>query len=168
VFAACAAIAVSVSSWAQSAKPTPPTKRTSCLCEKQEERFFSCQTARGKSIALCGGGDGVVQYRYGTRGKIELRYPTKPDNSLQYAGYMRFQTESYEITFSDSGAKYSVFEYTEDSEHSAGVRVVKTSGEEVVFECAGKVFSRLSKLESRLPCDKDNALNLDGCPQSPR
>jgi len=117
--AVCAVIAVSVSSWAQ------PAKHTHRLCDKQEEQFFSCQTSRSKSIALCGGSDGIVQYRYGTRGKIELRYPTKPEDSLQYASYMRFQAESYEISFSDSGAKYFVFEYAEDNVHSAGVRVVK-------------------------------------------
>lgn len=157
----CLLTMVSFSSGAQTAK------RTSCLCEKQEQKFFSCQTAHGTTIAVCGG-NGVVQYRYGTRGKVELKYPASPADSLRYAGYMRYETESYEVTFSDSGATYSVFDYTEGRERSAGVRVVKASGEEIVIACAGKVFSRLSELQSRLPCDRDNALNLDGCPPPSR
>jgi hypothetical protein len=81
---------------------------------------------------------------------------------------MRFQTENFEVSFDISGTKYSVFEYREDGEHSAGVRVSKSEGKEVVIQCAGKVFSRWAELEARLPCDKDNALNMGGCPKPSR
>lgn len=160
VVAICGAFAISVSSWAQSAKPS------ACLCNAQEKRFFSCRTARGKSIALCGTPEGVVQYRFGTRQKIELTFPTQADQTLRYASYMRFQTENYEISFDVSGTKYSVFEYSEEGEHSAGVRVVTSDHKERVIRCAGNVFGRLADLEKRLPCDEDNALNMGGCPKS--
>ena len=142
-------------------------KRGTCLCEHDEVRYFSCTAARGKAISLCGRGDRFVQYRFGKPGKIELRYPATAEGSdtLRYASYMRFETVSYEVTFRSSGAKYSVFDYTEGKERSAGVRVIKATGEEAVIECKGKIYSRLTDLESRLPCDEDNALNLDGCPE---
>jgi hypothetical protein len=141
--------------------------RSTCLCEREEVRYFSCQTARGKAIALCGRDNRFVQYRFGKRGKIELQFPASVDSpeTLRYASYMRFETESYEVTFTSSGVRYSIFDYTEGKERSAGVRVTNASGNEVVVACAGKIYSRLSQLESRLPCDADNALNLDGCPQ---
>jgi hypothetical protein len=155
-------LALSVSAWAQQSGT-----RGNCLCERDEVRYFSCQTARGKAISLCGRADRFVQYRFGKRGKIELRFPTSVDSpeTLRYASYSRFETESYEVSFDSSGATYSVFDYTEGKERSAGVRVIKASGDETVIACASKIYSRLSELESRLPCDEDNALNLDGCPR---
>lgn len=156
-------MAVSVSSGAQQ-----PAKRASCLCDKNEERFFSCQTAQHKSISVCARPDGLIQYRFGTRDKVELRYPESPSETLRYANYMRFQTENYEVSFDSAGATYSVFDYTEGREHSAGVRILKADGKEVTVSCTGRVFSRLNQLASRLPCDKDNALNSGGCSEPPK
>jgi hypothetical protein len=157
----CLVLAGSVVAWAQSGV------HNSCLCERDEARYFSCQTARGKSIALCGSGDRFVQYRFGKRGKIELRFPTSgaSPETLRYANFARFETENYEVTFESLGAHYAVFDYTEGNEHSAGVRVNKSSGQEVLIKCSSRIYSRLSQLESRLPCDRDNALNMGGCPQ---
>jgi hypothetical protein len=134
------------------------------LCSAQEKKFFSCRTARGKSIALCGRSDGLIQYRFGTPQKVELRFPNDASQTLRYAGYMRFQTESYEISFDIASTKYTVFEYTEEGEHSAGVRVIKPDATEATIACDGKVVSKIAELQSKLPCDKDNALNLNGCP----
>ena len=157
--AACVALALSVYSWAQS------SKRSGCLCGAQEKKFFSCRTAGGKSIALCGRSDGLIQYRFGTRQKVELQFPPDASQTLRYAGYMRSQTENYEISFSVSNATYTVFDYMEEGERAAGVRVTKSDGTEAVMKCDGKFVSRLAELESHLPCDKDNALNLGGCEQ---
>lgn len=162
IVALCIMFALSTTTWAQQS-----STRGNCLCDRDEVRYFSCQTVRGKAVSLCGRGDRFVQYRFGKRGKIELRFPSSADapETLRFASYMRFETESYEVTFSASGATYSVFDYTEGKERSAGVRVVTATGNEVVMECAGKIYSRLPELASHLPCDKDNALNLDGCPE---
>lgn len=146
--------------WAQS-KPAEVS-----LCEPKEVRYFGCRTAKGKLVSVCGQADGLTQYRFGRRGNIELRFPTDASggSSLRYAYYMRYQTERYEVSFDASDTLYAVFDYTEGKRRSAGVRVTKPSGESVSIDCSGKVYSQLSRLESLLPCDRDNALNLGGCP----
>lgn len=146
--------------WAQS------KSSDASLCEPKEVRYFGCRTAKSRLISVCGQANGITQYRYGRPGKIELRFPTdaSTEASLRYAYYMRYQTERYEISFDTSDTLYSVFDYTEGKRRSAGVRVTKPSGESVSIGCSGKVYSQLFKLESLLPCDRDNALNLGGCP----
>jgi hypothetical protein len=126
--------------------------------------YFNCQTAQHKWIALCGQTDGVVQYRFGKPDKIELRFPSgnDPKETLRFAHYFRYQVDRFEVTFDSAGVDYAVFDFTEDGQRDRGVSVSKPEQREVLVKCVGPVQSRLIDLESRLPCDADNALS--NCP----
>jgi hypothetical protein len=144
-------------------------QRQTGLCDVDEGSYFSCKTSHGKWISLCGRDDGPVQYRFGERGKIELRFPSskRPQETLRYAHYFRFQVDRFEVTFDTDGVRYSVFDYSEGEQNRAGVSIARAGARNVVVKCAGAVQSRWNELEPRLPCDVDNALNLGSCPEVP-
>ncbi len=137
------------------------------LCIPSETRFFSCQTASKKWIGVCGASTGAVQYRFGRPGRIELAFPAHPadaPDTMHLTAYSRFQVDRSELTFTKGGVDYAVFDYVENGERSAGVRVTPTAGKEVEIACAGRVTSALPKLRGVLRCDPDNALSLGTCP----
>lgn len=136
------------------------------LCAPAETTFFSCPTAKERWISLCGSPPRTLQYRFGTSSRIELRYPRRPAagaKSFDYAHYFRRQTDRTEISFANAGVDYAIFDYTEDARRRAGVRVTRRGAAETEILCAGKVLSRLAKLEGVIRCDPDNALNLGRC-----
>jgi hypothetical protein len=96
------------------------------LCTATETSVFSCQTSSKKWINLCQIPDAGLQYRFGKPNNVELRYPDDPKagpHQFKYAHYSRSQTERYEITFSNQGSDYAIFDYSENRQHRAGVRV---------------------------------------------
>jgi hypothetical protein len=136
------------------------------LCQAAETPYFSCQTAAKKWIGVCGAANGDVQYRFGKPGKVELAYPADPaqgKSSLRLAHYMRYQADRVEVTFSNGGNDYAVFDYSEEGKRHAGVRLTTAAGKELEIACRKPVASRLVKLEGVLACDADNALNLGVC-----
>jgi hypothetical protein len=136
------------------------------LCAASETSFFSCPTATKKWIGLCGSETGAVQYRFGTPGRIEFRYPANPadaTDSVSLTHYGRFQVERLELTFSNRGVAYTLFDYVEAGKQNAGVRVATIAGKEHEIPCVGPVVSRLPKLRGVLRCDPDNALSLGEC-----
>lgn len=136
------------------------------LCTGAETSFFSCPTATSKWIGLCGSHSGAIQYRFGTPGRIEFRFPTNPADaagSVALTHYGRFQVERLELTFSNHGADYTLFDYFENGKQNAGVRVVTRAGKEHEIPCAGPIVSTLPKLRAVLRCDPDNALSLGQC-----
>jgi hypothetical protein len=138
------------------------------LCETSETTYFSCHTGKQKWISVCGDktGQGSIQYRFGTRAHVELTFPESAiaNVSLRFAHYFRARVDRFEVTFEVKDTSYAVFDYRENNQRIAGVRVVTADNPERELSCVGKVESRMSELESRLPCDQDNALNLGGCP----
>ena len=136
------------------------------LCGKKESVFFSCLTVKGRWINLCGDALGHLQYRYGGFGKIELLYPentAQSINQFQFAHYARFQTDRIEVEFKNQGVSYAVFDYTEQNQRRAGVRVMKPDGHSSEVVCSSKIISQLIDLERILHCDADNALNGGEC-----
>ncbi|MBF3411150.1 hypothetical protein ACGY7B_26245 [Burkholderia pseudomallei] len=137
------------------------------LCPAQETTWFSCNTARHKTISLCGAPPASIQYRYGKPGQIELAFPDKPAdgvNQLRYAHYWRYQIDRTEITFSRADTAYALFDYTEADGRNAGVRVTLPDGTEHEVMCSGPITSHLNALGKSLRCDTDNALNGGACP----
>jgi hypothetical protein len=137
------------------------------LCVAPETSFFTCQTTNKRWIGLCGVLPGKLQYRFGTQGRVELRYPENAADGaklMRFAHYSRFQTERFEVTFRNQGVDYAVFDYTEARIQHAGVRVTTPDGKEQAFFCAGTATSRLAELKQILPCDTGNALNGGNCP----
>jgi hypothetical protein len=136
-------------------------------CTAKETTYFSCDTTRHKTIALCGAPPSVLQYRYGKPGHTELVFPDKPAdgvNQLRYAHYSRYQTDRSEVTFSHAGTDYAVFDYTENGKRSAGVHVTLADGSEHEVMCSGPIQGHLDTLQKSLRCDTDNALNGGNCP----
>jgi hypothetical protein len=161
------ALVLSIASLLAGSCAGPAASLAAGLCHAGETTYFSCPTARHKSINLCGGLPAAVQYRYGTADKVELAYPENPAEGAQqlgYAHYARYQAERSEVGFSRDGVDYAVFDYTEDGRRSAGVRVTTADGSEHEVACAGTIEGRLDALGKSLRCDPDNALNGGSCP----
>jgi hypothetical protein len=142
-------------------------RATASLCAASEQTFFACQTSKKKLISVCGALPGPLQYRFGTRQEVQLRYPldaaTGPA-AFKFAHYVRSQVDRIEVTFSNQGHDYAVFDYNEGRRERAGVRVTTPEGKEQEVTCAKPITSRLLKLKDALPCDADNALNGGSCP----
>lgn len=136
-------------------------------CAASEQTYFSCQTSKKKFISVCGTLPGQLQYRFGTAREVQLRYPADPaagPGAFKFAHYVRAQVDRIEVTFSNQGHDYAVFDYNEGRRERAGVRVTTPEGKEQEITCAKPITSRLLKLKEALPCDADNALNGGSCP----
>lgn len=86
------------------------------MCQAHETTYFSCATARPRTLSLCGAVPADLQYRYGEASHAELQFPddaSKGTSQLRYAQYSRYQTERAEVTFSRTDTDYAVFDYTE-------------------------------------------------------
>lgn len=136
------------------------------LCRAPDAAFFHCRTANKAHVSLCAPQPKALQYRYGVKGKA-FAFPhevTGSNGQFRIASYARFGVERTEVTFSNSGVDYALFDYTEDGVRRAGVRVVMADGKEKELLCKGRIDSRLAELKSVLQCDADNALNGGTCP----
>jgi hypothetical protein len=144
-----------------------PAVAASGLCAAQETTYFQCSAGKGRSINLCGPGEGAVQYRFGRNGKVELAYPADAKEgarSLRYAHYFRAQTDRYEVRFENEGVEYVLFDYQEGKRREAGVHVTGADGKESDVACSGPVRSQLPALKGVLRCDAESALNAGRCP----
>ena len=151
-----------VSSCAYPAQPA-----TGSLCETPQTTYFSCQTARHRTISLCGALPSALQYRYGRSGQMELKFPddaAQGARSFAFAHYSRYQAERTEIGFSHGDADYTLFDYTEQGHRTAGVQVTTTDGKAAEIRCAGLVQGSMAPLGKSLRCDPDSALNGGHCP----
>lgn len=161
VLLSIASLLASASACAGPVGPIPAS-----LCRAGETTYFSCPTARHKTISLCGRLP-AVQYRYGKADKVELAFPadaSQGSRQLAYAHYMRYRTERSEVGFGHDGVDYAVFDDTEDGRRRAGVRVTTAEGIDHEVACNGPVEGDLDSLGKSLSCDADNALNGGNCP----
>lgn len=96
------------------------------LCNENENVYFSCRTANGKILSLCGNvftkdqlGDVVefdnqwLQYRFGSPTTVELSYPRQKRNSITHFKAERISAQGGEIqldavVFVSGGIGYSV------------------------------------------------------------
>jgi hypothetical protein len=140
------------------------------LCRARETNYFSCPTSNQKWISICGAQAGPVQYRFGRHGRVELAFPTLDSTkaALKFARYSRHRTERIEIAFLIQSVRYSVFDYAEHGRRSAGVRVTRPGKPEITIPCARDIQSALVRLEPKLACDSESALNMGACPASIR
>lgn len=149
-----------------SVAPAAPTDGAN-LCHVPETDYFSCATGRSAGVSLCGSLPGRLQYRYGTRARLQLQFPdqaTQGARELRFAHYSRFQVDRAEVGFTRAGVDYTVFDYTENDRRRAGVNVSTPDGVEHVLRCVGAIHGTLAPLGKDLPCDTDNALNGGRCP----
>ncbi len=137
-------------------------------CARTETVAFSCSLAAGKVVSMCLAkpsvtGTEALSYRFGGLGAPELVFPESSSGSLgrfRYAHYYRYQVDRTELSFSNAGAEYSVFDYYDGEErqkYARGVRV-STNGKDHELLCKGAVVSNLGQLEALVPCDAESAL----------
>ena len=89
------------------------------LCEANEKIVFSCALAKpAKIVSLCSSKEltkdrGYLQYRFGVPGNIELEFPKQREqthSAFKYSHYFRAQFDQTEISFSQNGYEYAIFD----------------------------------------------------------
>ena len=148
-------------------QPVPNSVLPDSLCAAPEKTVFSCTLKRSaKLVSLCASSDfakerGYLQYRFGLPGKIELEFPGDRSGTQQkfhYSHYFRAQVDQTEISFTNAGFEYTVFDrYNgEEKPHVAEQGIsVSAPGKprETSQLCAGKAKADYSPLQDALPND---------------
>lgn len=134
------------------------------LCGKDEKIVFSCPIRRpAKIVSLCSSKEltkerGYLQYRFGLPGKIELEFPKHREQTLsafKYSHYFRAQFDLTEISFSQDGHQYAIFDDFNGEEkparHEQGIRITPPNGKEVTLNCRGKAKAQFGDLAEAFP-----------------
>jgi len=140
----------------------PGTTQAS-LCLPTERVVFSCSLKRSaKLVALCSSKSltketGYLQYRFGLPGKVELEFPKQREGSSQafrYHHYFRAQVDLTEISFTNDGIEYTVFDNYNGEEKPAtsdeGV-TVSQKGKDTTLSCNGRAKVDFANLDTVLP-----------------
>lgn len=145
-----------ISSLLTSPRPTSESesKTIGSLCHPGEKIIFSCSLRpNGKIVSLCGSkvlsqSSGYIQYRFGVPSNVELEFPSDRDQartSFHYHHYFRALFDETEISFSNNGFTYTIFDYFQAEQKpqssSHGLRVSTTEADKTKseFKCAAPV-----------------------------
>ena len=147
-----------------SSRPNIPQLQAGSLCEKDEKIVFSCPIRRpAKIVSLCSSKDltkerGYLQYRFGLPGKIELEFPKQREQTqtaFKYSHYFRAQFDLTEISFSQDGHEYAIFDdYNGEQKpirHEQGIKIAPPNGKEVSLTCSGKAKAQYDDLAEVFP-----------------
>lgn len=149
------------------------------LCQQDEQVFFHCSMqGERKMVSLCGSSqltatEGYLQYRFGSAKNVELEFPRQRAESqkqFQYAHYLRYQVDRTEVSFKRAGYTYTLFDSYEGDiqpprrQRGILIDIPGTKQKSVTLQCRGTVTSKLQTLDTVMPCDKENPLNLGNCP----
>jgi hypothetical protein len=135
------------------------------LCEDAEQVVFSCTIKKpAKIVSLCSSKEltkdrGYLQYRFGLPGKVELEFPKQREQTqtaFKYSHYFRAQFDQTEITFTQDGYEYAIFDDYNGEEkparHDQGVRITApNNGKEVTLSCRGKARAQYGDLAEVFP-----------------
>ena len=135
------------------------------LCENTEKVVFSCTINKSaKIVSLCSSKEltkerGYLQYRFGLPGKIELEFPKQREQTqaaFKYSHYFRAQFDQTEISFSQAGYEYAIFDdyngEQKPAQHDQGVRITPpNNGKEVMLSCRGKARAQYGDLAEVFP-----------------
>ena len=156
----------------------PQVGTAATLCRPDEQVLFHCPVQGGrKVVSLCGSPqltatEGYLQYRFGPARKVELEFPRQRDESqkqFRYAHYLRYQVDRTEVSFRRDGHTYTLFDShegdTKPSRRLSGVQVDTPGAKKksVTLSCGKTASSKLPTLDTIVPCDKENTLNMGGC-----
>jgi hypothetical protein len=155
-YAYCAAIFCAVTTHAISASAS-----ASPLCNAAEQTLWHCTLKYHKMSAICASKDlsataGYLQYRFGTRDKIELEFPTirkQTQQQFRYSRYFRYQTQYDSVRFVNNGYNYALNYYAAGDVGASLLETVTLSlGKEKEMQCLEKSSSAsIYKLENILP-----------------
>ena len=135
------------------------------LCEANEKIVFSCALAKpAKIVSLCSSKEltkdrGYLQYRFGLPEKIELEFPKQREqtqSAFNYSHYFRAQFDQTEISFSQNGYEYAIFDdyngEQKPAQHNQGVRITPpNNGKETTLTCRGKAKAQYGDLADVFP-----------------
>ena len=134
------------------------------LCEKDEKIVFSCPIRKpAKIVSLCSSKEltkdrGYLQYRFGLPGKIELEFPKQREQTqtaFKYSHYFRAQFDLTEISFSQDGHAYAIFDdYNGEQKpvrHDQGIKITPPNGKEVSLTCRAKAKAQYEDLAEVFP-----------------
>jgi len=138
--------------------------------------LFSCRTANGKFIRICGDQDPAdvgkwsdIQYRYGPEnGPPELMFPEDPaaaKPSLFFSHEEKKGDYVVSIRFSNGAYRYRVYS---GSKSGAGVEVADAKRKRLSdIACAESPEMSPAYLQSNLPCDAQNPHGAAACKENP-
>lgn len=125
------------------------------------DNYFLCNTSKG-TLSLIDINNQLI-YEMNNQHGNKFQYVSKAPrySGFLYNHYSRFQTNYFNISFIQSGYKYTLFSNYENGSSMRGVSVIdmKTK-KEYVYNCNDYRMDKLSDLAKKLQCDTDNAL---GC-----
>jgi hypothetical protein len=138
--------------------------KTASLCAAEEEIVWSCATENNKIASVCASRDltidkGYVQYRFGTKQKIELEAPRSRDGSRKFFGFSRYTRPLVTLLM----LRFELGDYTYEihddyngeetpAERSVTIDLFDKSGETLSsVECRQPVTGSLMKLEDIVP-----------------
>ncbi|CQD32704.1 hypothetical protein [Yersinia mollaretii] len=133
-----------------------------CFSSFANEDYFLCDI--GKGVARLNESNGMLRYTLTKNNNEEFSFESKGDDfsGFNYNHYSRFQTDYFNVSFMNSGYKYTIFSHYEDGNESRGVSVMNLkSSKETVYECKSAGVDHLSDLSGKLACDKATALGCD-------
>ena len=136
-------------------------KTANCLCKPNEYVVFSFSTKANKTASLCvskklSTTTGYLVYRFGTKAKTELSFPSDTLNSFSqfsYAYYSRGggkQNAAMTLNhfrFTNAGFTYMLFDdwHSEDGQFAKGVEVTNNkTGKTIYFPARGKAIGDLT------------------------
>jgi hypothetical protein len=140
--------------------------------------LFSCQTASGKFIRVCGQQDSAhldkwsdIQYRFGPdSGPPELVFPVDPSKgrtSLFFSHEEKNGDYRVSIRFSNGAYTYRVYSDS-GSIMGAGVEVDDAKGKKLSdISCTERPTLFIEYLRSSLPCDPQNPHGVAACREDP-
>ena len=176
-------VAIALLAPCMTAQATGKPRTAPTLCAADEQTLFSCQLqtqkqkqtqstgkqkkAQGKLVSVCSALDlasakTFLTYRMGRPGQLELVYPATRAGSLQAFSrwhYGRYQTDYFELYFSQGGYDYTIYSHYADGKHRHGVSVARPGNDEPLTElaCATPVTQDLHKLDDYVACQPDRA-----------
>lgn len=112
-----------------------------------EELIYSFETNKGKKMSLVKDKKNqYIQYRYGTKSKVEMEFPTERTKAswrqFHYNSYMRgggkenAGMEIDNLLFKNNGYEYVIFRtyHAEGEDYSAGILIKDSKGKETRIE----------------------------------
>jgi hypothetical protein len=147
-------------------KDVMANSKQTCLCQNNEYAIYSFSTKNNKTASLsisknASTTQGYLVYRFGTKNKIEMTFPTHTLNSFSkftYAEYHRGggkQNAAMSINslrFTNNDFTYTLYENwsSEDDRYQKGIDVTSNNtGKTAFLEAKGKVTGTLYSFRNR-------------------
>ena len=144
-------------------------KKTTSLCQADEQTIWSCRTTKNKTASVCASKDlaedkGYVQYRFGDSGKLDFEFPKERKDSpkaFKYSRYTRPLVTLLTLSFTNSGFLYEIHDDDNSEEkppvRAASIDVSSTQSNPVPpVVCKLPITGSLMKLEDIVPRNEEN------------